>query len=392
MPKEAASLFELSIATRHITARRRQTLLSVTAVALAVSISIIFTSLANGQQQLLTGIVIEKLPHVTVTPRQGDDYIHLYKSLLDKVRSMSGVKSQAVSLSTTATFSYKDRSKNVLLRGVVPADEDQILKISPGMVQGDFYGVLARRGAAIGQTLADDLNIKLGDKVLATFPKAVPVELSVVGIFNTGTPLDEAVAFVSLSTAREFLDEGDVINSVEIQLYDIDQAGDAALEISDLGYRARSWQETNPEIQRTITIGGFFTRLSILLAMVVAFFGIANIMNLLVVEKTKEIGMLISMGATRANIRNIFILESGLLGLIGALAGCAMGLIATLSLGNLRFEIAAGGREITTIPLALNPWDFAAFTFLALSLSIAAGAYPARKASQLDPVIALKGG
>lgn len=329
---------------------------------------------------------------MTVTPRQGEDYIHLYKSLLDKVRAMSGVKSQAVSLSATATFSYKDRSKNVLLRGIVPADEDQILKISPDMVKGDFYGVLAGRSASIGQTLADDLKIKLGDRVLATFPKARPVELNIVGIFSTGTPLDETVAFVSLSTAREFLDKGDVINSVEIQLNDINQAGDTAQEISALGYRAKSWQETSPEIQRTITIGGFFTRLSILLAMVVAFFGIANIMNLLVVEKTREIGMLMSMGATRSNIRNIFILESGLLGLIGALAGCTLGLIATLALGSLRFEIAAGGREITTIPLALNPWDFAAFTFLALSLSIVAGAYPARKASQLDPVIALKGG
>lgn len=361
-------------------------------MALAVSISIIFTSLANGQQQLLTSIVVEKLPHVTITPKQGEDYIHLYKSLLDKVRAMSSVKSQAVSLSATATFSYKDRSKNVLLRGIVPADEDQILKISPDMVKGDFYGVLAGRSAVIGQTLADDLNIKLGTKVLATFPRSRPVELNVVGIFNTGTPLDDTVAFVSLSTAREFLDKGDVINSVEIQVYDINQAQDAAQEISALGYRARSWQETSPEIQRTITIGGFFTRLSILLAMVVAFFGIANIMNLLVVEKTKEIGMLMSMGATRSNIRNIFILESGLLGLIGALAGCALGLVATLALGNLRFEIAAGGREITTIPLALNPWDFAAFTFLALCLSMVAGAYPARKASQLDPVIALKGG
>ena len=384
--------FETSIAMRHIITRRRQTFLSIMAVALAVSISVIFTSLVNGQQHILTGLVEEKLPHVTIEPKQGDDYIHLYKSLLDRIAPLPGVKSSAASLSTTATLSRKDKTKNALLKGVNPVDIDKIYKISQNMLLGDFTSINQIGNAIIGQTLADDLGVKLGDKVEATFPRATTTELTVTGIFNTGTPLDETFAFVSLDTTRKFLDKGDVVNAIELSLADIYQSQSVADEISSWGYNAKSWMETNPEIMRAINVGGFWTRFSVLLFMVIAFFGVASIMNLLVVEKTKEIGMLMAMGATRSNIRNIFLVESSLLGLIGAISGSFLGIVGVLALGKVPFEIAAGGRDITTLPLILNPWDILLLISLAVGLSVVAAVYPARNAAKLDPVLALRGG
>jgi len=384
--------FETSIATKHIITRRRQTMLSVMAVALAVSISIIFTSLVNGQQHILTGLVEEKLPHVTIDPKPGDDYIQLYKSLLDRIAHLTGVKSSAASLSTTSTLSRKDKTKNALLKGSNLVDIDKIYKISSDTVLGDFTSIQQIGNAVIGRTLADDLGVKLGDKVEATFPRAKTMELKVTGIFDTGTPLDETVAFVSLDTTREFLNKGDLVNSVELSLPDIYQAQAVAGEISSWGYNAKSWMETNPEIMRAISVGGFWTRFSVLLFMIIAFFGIASIMNLLVVEKTKEIGMLMAMGATRSNIRSIFLVESSLLGLIGAILGSIFGIAGTLALGQVPFEIVAGGRDITTLPLILNPWDILLLTCLAVGLSIIAAAIPARNASKLDPVLALRGG
>ena len=384
--------FETSIAMKHIITRRRQTFLSIMAVALAVSISVIFTSLVNGQQHILTGLVEEELPHVTIEPEQGDDYIHLYKSLLDRIARLPGVKSSAESLSTTATLSRKDKTKNALMKGVNPVDIDKIYKISQNMLLGDFTSINQIGNAIIGQTLADDLGVKLGDKIEATFPRATTTELTVTGIFNTGTPLDEKFAFVSLDTTRKFLDEGDVVNAIELGLADIYQAQLLADEISSWGYNAKSWMETNPEIMRAINVGGFWTRFSVLLFMVIAFFGVASIMNLLVVEKTKEIGMLMTMGATRSNVRNIFLVESSLLGLIGAIVGSILGIVGVLALGKVPFEIAAGGRDITTLPLILNPWDILLLTCLAVALSVVAAVYPARNAAKLDPVLALRGG
>lgn len=385
-------LLETTIARRHITARRRQTALSITAVALAVSISVVFSSLANGQQHILTDLVEEKLPHVTISPRQGEDYIHLYKGLQDRIASLKDVGYFASSLSATATLSFKDRNKNALLKGTDPRSIDRIYKINESMVQGDFYSIEQDKNAVIGRALAENLEVKLGDKVQASFPRSNDIQLTVTGIFDTGTPLDETLAFVSSDTTRGFLDEGDVINSMEIQVKDVFSADEVAGEIASWGYNAKSWQENNPEIVRSISVGGFWTRFSVLLFMVIAFFGIASIMNLLVVEKTREIGMLMAMGASRANIRNLFLIESGLLGLIGALIGCALGLIGVLSLGQFPFEIAAGGREITTLPLLLNPMDFLVLSTMAVALSVVAAIYPARNASGLDPVIALRGG
>ncbi|MBN1235179.1 MAG: ABC transporter permease [Methanotrichaceae archaeon] len=381
----------VTIAVRHIIARRRQTALSIIAVALAVSISVIFTSLVTGQQQILTDLVEEKLPHVVVKPQPGEDFIHLYNSLLDRIGTLPGVKSYAPSLSTTATLSRKDRTKNALLKGSNPLEMDRIYKIGSSMVQGDLGSIQQTGKAAIGRTLAENLDVKLGDKVSATFPRARATDLTVTGIFFTGTPLDVGVAFVSLKTARNFRDEGDVIDAVEISLQDIAQAEKMAALITSWGYNAKSWQENNPEIMRAINIGGFWTRFSVLLFMVVAFFGVASIMNLLVVEKTREIGMLMAMGARRSNIRDIFLVESAILGLMGAAAGTALGLAGVLLLGNVPFEIAAGGSEITTLPLIINPGEILLLVIWAVALSIVAAVYPARKASRLDPVMALRG-
>jgi len=107
------------------------------------------------------------------------------------------------------------------------------------------------------------------------------------------------------------------------------------------------------------------------------------------VEKTREIGMLMALGASPSSIRRLFLLESGILGFMGSLLGCSIGLAICLQLKGVQIQDAMG--QTMDLPMAFNPWDFVLFIALSILLSIAAGYYPARKASQLDPVIALKG-
>lgn len=383
--------FELFIAIRHVLSRRRQTLLSVTAVALAVSISLLFTSLGNGTQELLVGIVEDKLPHVRISPAEGEKQIHLYRGLLDRVTAIEGVRSASATLSTEATISFKEKRRNVLLRGVDPTEEDAIYKISGSMVSGDFYEIQDGKKVVIGTRLAERLGLKVGDRIDASFPRARGTDLRVVGIFDTGTPLDETVAYVSLRTAREFLDEGDVINSVELRISDINEAERVATAARALGYNAAPWQENNPEIVRSINVGGFWRSLSIFFVMIIAAFGIAAIMNMLVQEKVREMGMLLALGADRSHLLKIFIFESGFLGLLGGLFGSVLGLAGILALGSFRFETTAGGQELSSIPLVIDPSNFPVYVLLAVVLSLLAGAYPAYRASKLDPVEALKG-
>jgi lipoprotein-releasing system permease protein len=212
----------------------------------------------------------------------------------------------------------------------------------------------------------------------------------VSGIFSFGyKEVDEGVAYVSPDTARRFLNEGDVVTAIDIKLSDPFLAQDAAEELRMQGYNAKDWQELFPDIVRTLAFEKTQNAITMFLLMIIATFGIASIMNMLVVEKTREIGMLMALGANPFHVRLLFLMESGVLGLMGAAVGCILGLLTCLQLQGI--EIQDGMGQTMNLPMALNPLDFLLFTIISVLLSIAAGYYPARKASLLDPVIALKG-
>ena len=390
MPGSFIPTFELSVVTRHITYRKWRTFLSVGAVALAVAISIVFISIQNGFSDFLFDIVFRFLPHITVSPLEGKDYIHLYQGIVDNAWALPGVLGVSPSLAATATLAYKDKNDNVAMIGIDPVQANKISNIDRYMVHGQIESILGGKRIVMGEALAKKLKVKMGDTVQAKFPDAVPVRLLVSGLFSFGyKQVDEGVTYVSLDTARQFLDEGDVVTSIDIKLKDPFQAESSAKVLRSYGYNAKDWQQLYPDIVRTLAFERTQNNITMLLLMIIATFGIASIMNMLVQEKTREIGMLMAMGATPANIRRLFLLESGLLGLLGAMAGCALGYVVSIRLMGVQIQDAMG--QTIDLPIAINPMDFVVFTVLAVLLSIAAGYYPARKASQLDPVIALKG-
>ena len=382
--------FEFAVVSRHITYRKWRTFLSVGAVALAVAISIVFISIQNGFSDFLFDIVFRFLPHITVSPLEGESYLHLYRSIVDASWALPGVLGVSPSLAATATLSYKDKADNVALIGIDPVEADKISQITQNMLQGDIASIQGGKRIVMGQALARKLKVKMGDTVSARFPDAIPVNLIVSGIFSFGyKPVDEGVTYVSLETVRGFLDKGDVVTTVEIKLDDPFQAQAAAEKLRSYDYNAKDWQQLYPDIVRTLAFERTQNAITMLLLMIIATFGIASIMNMLVQEKTREIGMLMALGATPANIARLFLLESGTLGFMGAILGCALGLVVSLQLRGVQIQNAMG--EMMNLPIAINPMDFVVFTILSVLLSVAAGYFPARKASLLDPVIALKG-
>jgi len=192
-----------------------------------------------------------------------------------------------------------------------------------------------------------------------------------------------------MTTAQEFLDEGSVVTKIEIKLDDIYRAEAISRQLSSNRYKVQAWQETNPEIEQTLAFEKRSNIISLLLILIIAIFGIASIMNMLVLEKTNEIGMLMAIGAERSQIRKIFILESGLLGLLGAMLGCILSILIATQLRSLQVEMPTGG--MVDMPIILTLQDLITFSLLALILSLVAGIYPAHTASKLDPVVSLKG-
>lgn len=384
--------YEFFIALRQIKARKFQTFLSVGAIALAVMILTVSQALMVGFTGELYNTTVNKLPHVSVTPQEGEDYIHLYRTVIGEILSIEGVTSASPFLTGKASFKFKTNSRNVELRGVIPEQENNISSIEADMVEGDFRELeFSRNTVVIGSKLADELEVNPGDSIEASFPNANPLSLRVIGIFHTGSPLDETLAYTSLATAQEFYDVPDLVNGISVRLADFNRDREIAAQIEKTGYSARGWTETNPAILRTIAVESTSNNVILGLIVVIASFGVVSTLNLSVISATNQIGMLRAMGATISSIRTIFLLQSGILGLLGALLGTLNGIIIALAIG--QYEIPSASSElyggITTIPIIIRSTDIFIIISAVFLLNLIAGIYPAQQAAKLDAVKAI---
>jgi len=384
--------YELFIAIRQIRARKFQTLLSVGAIALAVMVLTVSQALMVGFTGELYNTTVNKLPHVSVSPQEGEDYIYLYRTIIEETSKIKGVTAVSPFLTGKASFRFKTNSRNAELKGVIPLQENKISSIESDMVEGYFRELeLSRNTVVIGSKLADKLEVSLVDSVDVSFPNSNPLSLRVVGIFHTGSPLDESFTYTSLDTAQEFYNVPDVINGISVRLDNFNRDREVAAEIKKTGYKAKGWTETNPAILRTIAVESTSNNVVLGLIVVIASFGVVSTLNLSVIGATSQIGMLRAMGATVSSIRTIFILQSGILGMLGALVGTLTGIAISLAIG--QYELPAASSElyggITTIPIVVRAGDILVIIIAVFLLNLIAGIYPAQQAAKLDPVKAI---
>lgn len=379
---------ELFIALRHISSRKRQTLLSVAAIGIAVMILMVSQAFMAGFTQELYGTTVDQLPHVVVTPQEDEEYIHLYKNIVSNINDMDGVVAASPYLIGEASFKFKDKSRNAIIKGVVPTAEDIVARTSSDMAKGDFKQLeYTRNTIIIGTKLAEKLEVQPGDVIEVSFPDANPLSLEVIGIFDTGTPLDETLTYSSLQTAQDFFGTQDVINGISLRIVDFNQDKEMANDIKALGYNAKGWTENNPEILRTIAIEKSSNTITLGFILLIASFGVVSTLNMVVMSKIKEIGILRAMGVEASGIRMIFLLESSILGLAGALAGVAAGTALALAIGSYPMPEEFYG--ISSIPVIVRFTDVMTIILIVFFLNLAAGIYPAQRAAGLDPVEAI---
>jgi lipoprotein-releasing system permease protein len=402
--------FSWFAALRYLRTDKAQSALVLAAVAIGVSVIVFLSALINGLQASLIEKTLGSQPHVTLrrlreAPRalaeasaevaiartiqarsQRLRSIDQWPSVLRAARRAPGVTAASPVVSG-AGFALRSEAKEpILVRGVELEASLEILDLRKHLVDGRLD--IASGGVAIGATLASNLGVVPGDKIRLTNPEGAADTVTVTGIFSLGNQaIDRAWVVTSLRHAQSLFALPGGATALELKVGEVFLAEDIARELRDqTGLDAESWMTLNAELLSGLsaqasskTLIQFFVTLAVAL-------GIASVLIVSVVQKTREIGILRAVGTPARRILLLFLIQGGLLGAIGSILGSALG-----ALFSKLFEgIAVGPDGAPRFQVQLDPSLFAGATLLAVGVGLLAAAIPAIRAARLDPAAAIR--
>jgi putative ABC transport system permease protein/lipoprotein-releasing system permease protein len=387
-------MYELKIALRQVLSRKKQTLFAILAVALAVAVITVMMAMLSGFQDELVTASIENNPHIVISPQdEEEEFIHLYRYTSARIAEKEGVIAVSPKYLGQAALEYRDNAEGVSLQGVDPLAEENVMRVSEDVVEGDLMSLVhTRYGVLLGDQLAENLEVKVGDRVDAVFPGSQTTSFKIVGLIHTGTAADEVTAYARLDSVQDFFNEPGVVSTIGVRVADPYQAEVIAASIEgETGLDAVSWLEANAEILSLLDTQMVFVNIFYLLIYGIAGFGIANTLITIVAQRTREIGILKAMGASQKSIMVVFLFQSMVLGAIGLILGTVLGYVATVALQSYEIEVPQEMYfGLQTLPLEVEPLNFVYAAFFAFIINIISGIYPARKAAKLDPVKAIE--
>ena len=385
-------MFEINIALRHIKARRRQTTFSVIAVALSVAIIIVSMSMLTGFRENIIETTVENQAHITVSPKENEDYIFLYHGLESFIREQEGVTAVSSYYKRGAAIQYRHNVEGAVLSGVRPVDEDHVLNVKKDMIAGEFDSIMGSGNRIIlGSKLADKLEVGMGDTVTISFPGSKPSDFKITGIIQTGTAADETLAYANLERVQDFYGKSGIVTGIGIRVSDVYAVEPLADRIDrETGYDAESWMEQSSEILNLLNTQKQFVFIFYLMIFAISGFSIANILNMIVMEKVGEIGMLLAMGTSRKSILAIFLLEAGILGIIGVIIGAVLGYVSCVLLISYTIPVPPEMYfGLDHLPIRIASENFLTAGTFSMIINILAGIHPAHRASKMDPVEAI---
>lgn len=410
----------VDIALTHLTGRVRQTVIAILGVMLGVAFFIAMAALMEGFQGFFIQKIIDVSPHIVMQdeyrerPRQPVSFVFDHeesaialqgvkpkeelRGIKDAEKIIDALRTQqelrvAPMLQGQIFFRYGSTDIASTLKGIDPESERHITKLEQDIIAGKLDGLLTHSyGVILGEGLADDLNATVGDTLTAISAAGLVKKMKVVGIFRTGiTELDNAVSYTLLKDAQVLQNRPNVINAIRFSLPDPYQAEQIARQIEDrYRYKTVSWQEANEGILSVFIIQDIVRYATTSAILLVACFGIFNIISTLINEKARDIAILKSMGFTEGDIQGMFIVQGALIGLIGMVLGCGLGYLMSRALGSFRVNMDA----VITAEYLFIVYDPMNYVTGGLSCMIAAtfaAWLPARKAAKLRPVDIIRG-
>jgi len=408
----------LSIALQHLSHRRRQTLVSLLGVSLGVAFFIGISAMMQGFQRDFIARIIDVQPHIIVkdevraAPRQAVERayplgavalrglkpreevrgIRGARNMLATLEEMPGVRvAPALSGNLLLRFGGKDVSVNVT--GIVPERERHVTHLEKDLLSGSLDALYTTSNAIIiGEGIATKAGIRKDDLISAVSPVGVVLKMKVVGIFRSNiTLMDNFETYTLLKKAQILQNRANVINRLNLRLEDVEQAGTLAADIERrFGYRSEPWQEQSRNVLGIFVIQNAIMYSTVSAILIVACFGIFNVISTVVFEKTRDIGILKSMGFRDRDIRRIFVMEGLIVGMIGTVIGWLMGWGLIEFMASLDFQME-GFIKAQGFVLYRTPRHYAISAAMAIASATLAAWVPARRASRLNPVDIVRG-
>lgn len=402
--------FETFIAKRYLTARRKQafisviTFISVLGITIGVAALIIAVALITGFQEDVQAKILSATSHLMVSDLSGDN-LKDHESLAARIRSMDGVQSVSPVALNMVLIKGPIKDQPAMMKGmdlVLEAKQSPWLgKIETGSLPETGGG---RDGVVLGHDLAFALGAGIGDvvRVITSSTRLSPLgpvpkirNFRVTGIFSTGLyEFDSSTAVIPIATAQKYFDMAGGVSYLQVMIKDVFAASAFKAKLQSVLppiVYVTTWAELNKSLFSALKLEKNIIFLTITLIVLVAALNIIATLILMVMEKTRDIGILMSLGATPQSIQKIFFLQGSLIGIFGTALGAGLGIIwCVLANAFKLIRVPVDIYQISHVPFHIRPLDFTVIVGVSLVISLLSTLFPSRRASKIDPVVALK--
>jgi lipoprotein-releasing system permease protein len=409
-----------SIALTHMRAKLKQTIIATIGVTFGIMVFIFMISFMIGVNEYTRDVVFEQSPHLRlykeaqiaertvldevrpaavnivhhVKPKEIGLNLKDGKQVIQELQQSPQIQAVSGSISSQVFYRFGSSTINGTVNGIDYVNENALFNLQDKLVEGNFRELATVPNSLVmGTGLAKRLNVQTGDRLNVTTENGNNFFVGIVGLFKTGlTDIDKQQSYASIGTVQRFLNvPAAYITDIKVKLHDKEQAPEMVQELQKTyDYQGSDWKQDNATLLEGEVLRQMMTYGVAVMILLVAGFGIYNILTMMIYEKMKDIAILKAMGFSDSDIRWIFLTQALVIGIAGALLGLVFGFLAAYSLSQMPFESDV---MITMdhLPVSFNiVYYITGFTFGILTTALA-GFIPSRNAAKLDPIAILRG-
>lgn len=385
-------MVEFFIAVRHILERKFQSIFSILGVAIAVTVFIVSLTVSNGLEKNMITSLLTLSPHIQIKSTKGS-FFNNYGDVIEKTKGIKDVKAVIPQINSQSIIKFDNFAKGVLAKGMEAENVKNDLKLR--IVKGN-NNISELNSILIGEGLSKEMDLKVGDVLSLVSAENKELKLTVKGIFKTGfLDYDSNLVIIPLRTMQILGEQGEVateigiitgnpqkIEEVEAQVYE---------KLQNDNFSVISWKTINHNLLNAVQFEKFVLIAILSLLLMIASFAVSVILNMIVREKIKDIGILKSIGYTNSHIRNIFTIEGLIIGVSGMILASILSPIILMILKKL-FKIFMGNSYyyLEELPLYISVWELSMIYIVAFAVVFISTIYPAARAAKMKPVEALK--